>query len=144
MLLNEYCFEDITIGMKESFQVTITRKMEECFRELSGDKNPLHYDDNFCNVVTEGKLSRHVSYGMLTASFYSTVAGMYIPGKYSLIHSFEEISFMKPVFEDDVLSIISEVIDKEESIKMIRVKSVIKNQSNQSVSRAIMKILVLK
>jgi len=81
---------------------------------------------------------------MLTASFYSTVAGMYLPGKYSLIHSFDEISFMKPVFVGDELTVNAEVIDKDEALKMIRLKIIIKNQDNKKVSRAKMKVLVMK
>ena len=81
---------------------------------------------------------------MLTASLYSTVAGMYLPGKYSLIHSFDEISFMKPVFVGDELNIYAEVIDKDVALKMIRLKIVIKNQENKKVSRAKMKVLVTK
>ena len=86
----------------------------------------------------------HAAFGMLTASFYSTVAGMYLPGKYSLIHSFDEISFMKPVFVGDELTVTAEVIDKDEALKMIRLKIIIKNQDNKKVSRAKMKVLVMK
>lgn len=83
-------------------------------------------------------------FGMLTASFYSTVAGLYLPGKYSLIHSFDEISFMKPVFIGDELTVNAEVIDKDEALKMIRLQVIIENQENKKVSKAKMKILVTK
>ena len=81
---------------------------------------------------------------MLTASFYSTMAGMYLPGKYSLIHSFDEISFLKPVFTGDILTVTGEVTEKEEGMGLIRLKVMIRNQKNQLVSRARMKVLVLK
>lgn len=67
-----------------------------------------------------------------------------MPGKYSLIHSFDEISFMKPVFVGDELTVNAEVIDKDEALKMIRLKIIIKNQDNKKVSRAKMKVLVMK
>lgn len=69
---------------------------------------------------------------------------MYLPGKYSLIHSFEELSFLKPVFVGDVLTVEAEVTDKEKALKLIRLKIVIKNQDNKTVSRARMKVLVMK
>ena len=81
---------------------------------------------------------------MLTASLYSTLAGMYLPGKYSLIHSFEELSFLKPVFAGDLLAVTGEVCEKVEAFRLIRVKAVIRNQHGYAVSRARMKILVLK
>ena len=119
-------------------------EMEDSFRVITGDENPLHKEDDFALEISGGNFKGHAAFGMLTASFYSTVAGMYLPGKYSLIHSFDEISFMKPVFVGDELTVNAEVIDKDEALKMIRLKIIIKNQDNKKVSRAKMKVLVMK
>lgn len=142
--MNEYKFADISVGMKESFEKEITLEMENAFRNISGDDNPLHRDDEFAREIRNGKFPGHAAFGMLTASFYSTMAGMYLPGKYSLIHSFDEISFMKPVFVGDKLTITGEVVEKEEELKLIRLKVIITNQDNKTVSRAKMKVLVLR
>ena len=142
--MNEYTFDEIEVGMSASFKKLITKEMEDSFRMITGDENPLHKDDSFALEMSKGKYKSHVAFGMLTASLYSTVAGMYLPGKYSLIHSFDEISFMKPVFVGDELNIYAEVIDKDLALKMIRLKIVIKNQDDKKVSRAKMKVLVTK
>lgn len=142
--MNEYMFADISIGMKASFQKVITADMEDAFRKISGDENPLHKDDGFAREVSEGKFSGHAAFGMLTASLYSTMAGMYLPGKYSLIHSLEEVSFMKPVYVGDELTVCGKVVDKNDALKLVILKVVIKNQDNKTVSRARMKVLVMK
>lgn len=142
--MNQYTFDEIEVGMKASFSRNITGEMEQAFRTISGDENPLHNDDAFACEISGGKYQQHVSFGMLTASLYSTIAGMYLPGKNSLIHSFEEISFLKPVFVGDELTVTGEVVDKEQGLNLIRIKVVIKNQQGKLVSRAKMKILVLK
>lgn len=142
--MNEYTFEEIEVGMSVSFKKIITKEMEASFRVITGDENPLHKDDDFAFEISGESFKGHVTFGMLTASFYSTVAGMYLPGKYSLIHSFDEISFMKPVFAGDELTVNAEVIDKDEALKMIRLKIIIKNQDDKKVSRAKMKVLVMK
>ena len=142
--MNRYTFSDMKVGMKESFEKTVTAEMEDAFRMISGDENPLHKDDDFAREVSNGKYDRHVSFGMLTASLYSTMAGMYLPGENSLIHSFDEISFMKPVFVGDMLTVEGEVTEIDEAFKMIRLKVVIKNQDGKSVSKAKMKVLVMK
>lgn len=142
--MNEYGIKEIQIGMSESFSKEITSEMEQIFRTLSGDENPLHKDDVFAQQISKGKYKKHVTFGMLTACFYSTIAGMYLPGKYCLIHSFDEISFLKPVFVGDVLKISGEVVDKDESLNLIKIKVTIKNQDDKTVSRAKMKILVMK
>ena len=142
--MNEYTIEEIQVGMSASFKKLITKEMEDSFRVITGDENPLHKEDDFALEISGGNFKGHAAFGMLKSSFYSTVAGMYLPGKYSLIHSFDEISFMKPVFVGDELTVNAEVIDKDEALKMIRLKIIIKNQDNKNVSRAKMKVLVMK
>ena len=141
--MNEYQYEDLKIGQAESFEIQVTEEMEERFRELTGDINPLHRDDSFAKDIGEGKFKGHVVFGMLTASFYSTLAGVYLPGKNSLIHSLD-IKFQKPVYAGDKLTVCGEVADKQDGLKLIQVKAVIKNERNESVSKASIKILVLK
>lgn len=142
--MNEYTFADLSVGMRESFQKTITPEMEDAFRMISGDLNPLHRDDDFAREVSDGRYPQHAVFGMLTASLYSTIAGMYLPGKYSLIHSFDEISFKSPVFSGDTLTVTGEITGLEESLKLILLKVTIRNQDSKLVSKGKMKILVMK
>ncbi len=142
--MREYNFADIEIGLQESFSREITSEMENKFRQISGDENPLHMDDSFAYEISGGKYSNHVTFGMLTASLYSTLAGMYLPGKYSLIHSLENLSFQHPVFTGDKLTVEGKVVDKDESLHLLRIKAVIKNQNNRTVSKAMMKVMVMQ
>ena len=142
--MNEFTFSEIEIGMSASFEKKVTSSMENVFREISGDNNLLHYDDVFAKQVSNGIYSCHVCFGMLTASLYSTIAGMYLPGKYSLIHSLDRLSFLKPVYIGDTLKVEGKVIDKNDALKMIILDAKILNQHNQAVSKAKMKILVMR
>lgn len=139
--MNVYAFEDIREGMTETFSKQITSEMEDSFRTITGDYNPLHIDDSYAKQI--GDYKQHVAFGMLTASLYSTMAGMYIPGKYSLIHSIE-IKFLKPVYMGDVLTVMGTVAEKQENLKLLRLKVRIENQNRKCVSKADMKVLVLK
>lgn len=141
--MNEYIFQDLYLGQSESFQVVMTRELEECFRKITGDVNPLHADDQFAQEIGNGRFKSHVTFGMLTASFYSTLAGVYLPGKYSLIHSLD-IKFQKPVYMGDQLTIAGEIMGKQDELKLIQIKATIKNQKAQKVSQADMKVLVMK
>lgn len=142
--MNEYRFDDLLTGQTESFQKEITVEMENIFREITGDLNPLHRDDTFATEVGNDRFKRHISFGMLTASLYSTLAGMYLPGKYSLIHSIDNISFKKPVYAGDILTITGTVSGKQDDLNLIFVTAKITNQEGQAVSKADMKILVQK
>ena len=142
--MNEYTLQELKVGMTASFTHKITKEMEDAFRTITGDENPLHQDDAFAREVSAGKFSGHAAFGMLTASLYSTMAGMYLPGKYSLIHSLEELSFTRPVFVGDELTVNGEIVDVDEALRLIRLKVTIRNQAQKVVSKAKMKVLVMK
>ncbi len=138
--MNEYKFEDIKIGMEEQFQVSITDKMVQSFREITGDINPLHNDLEY--VKSKG-YNQKVIYGMLTSSFLSTLAGVYIPGKYSLIHSVE-ILFKKPVFiSSSPLTIKGKVTEINDVFKCFTMNVEILNNKNEKVLRGKMKVGVI-
>ena len=46
-MMNHYTFEEIKVGMEESFFATITEQMMQQFKELTKDVNPLHCDEAF-------------------------------------------------------------------------------------------------
>ncbi len=144
MNMNSYRFEEITVGQTESFSREITREMEDSFRALTGDMNPLHRDDGFAREIGNGRYPSHVCFGMLTASLLSSLAGMLLPGEYSLIHSIDSISFKKPVFVGDTLTVTGTVTEKVEDLRLILVSVRITNQAQKLVSGAKMKILVQK
>lgn len=134
--MNRYEFEEIQVGMSESFQVTVTEQMMDAFREMTGDENPLHSDEQY--AIAKG-FDKRVVYGMLTASFLSTLAGVYLPGQKSLIHSVE-FKCVKPVLAGDCLTVSGTVAEKEERFRYIKVKAVICNQKNEKVLRGMMQI----
>ena len=142
--MREYTFDEIEVGLTESFTTKITTEMEDMFRAITGDENPLHKDDGYAKEVSGGKYESHVAFGMLTASLYSTIAGMYLPGKYSLIHSLERVDFKKPVFVGDELTVTGTVKEKQDDLHLIILDVVIRNQNNKVVSKAGMKVLVQK
>lgn len=130
---------DISVGVRESFSVTITGEMMSSFLDITGDVNPLHVSTDFAR---ERGFASRVVYGMLTASFISTLGGCYIPGKYCLIQGVE-IKFAKPVFVGDVLEVAGEVSKVDYDLRYIEVKVIIKNQHNRKVLRGILKAGVI-
>lgn len=134
--MNHYTYEEITIGQKESFSVEITEKMQDSFREITGDINPLHADKDF--AVSKGHKDR-VVFGMLSASLLSTLAGVYLPGERSLIHSID-VKFRKPVFIGDTLTVEGVVSDMSDAVSMITVKVTMTNQDGVKVLKGEMLI----
>lgn len=137
--MNRYCWEDISIGMEEQFQITVTEEMLNHFKDITGDVNPLHNEKEF--ALLKGYPDR-VCYGMLTASFLSTLAGVYLPGEKSLIHSVES-KFVKPVFVGDTLTISGRVKDMDERFRCMKLKVEIYNQKKEKVLRGSMQVGVI-
>ncbi|HHT98056.1 MAG TPA: MaoC family dehydratase [Clostridiales bacterium] len=134
--MNEFKFDSIVINQKAEFKIKITSSMLDMFKEITGDVNPMHIDDSYAKE--QGYESR-LAYGMLTASFYSTLVGVYLPGKYCVFQECRT-SFNKPVYVNDTLYISGEVIEIHEVLKRITIKAVIKNQKNDKVSKAILAV----
>lgn len=130
--MKNYKWNDLQIGISESFQVVITEEMFQQFTNLTGDRNPLHIDKKYAQA--RGYQDK-VVYGMLTASFYSTLAGMYLPGKYCVLQECN-VSFHKPVFAGDMLSVMGKVVELHDVFHRVTIKADIKNQYNQRVSKA--------
>ena len=76
--MNEYRWDDLTVGLKHSFDATFTSEMVDDFARISGDVNPLHVDPDY--AIAAG-FPGPVIFGMMTSSLYSRLVGVYIPGK---------------------------------------------------------------
>jgi len=137
--MNHYKYEELEVGHKESFEVTVTEEMLNAFGNITGDINPLHCSEEYAKEKGyEGK----VVYGMLTSSFYSTLAGVYLPGEKSLVHSLEA-KYLKPVYVGDRLTIEGKVDEKNDTYQLIRIKAIIRNQKGEKVSKALLQIGII-
>mgnify|MGYP001395471314 FL=1 len=137
--MNSYKFVDINVGLEESFSVRVNSEKLDKFLKISGDINPLHTDAEYSK--SKG-FSDRVVYGMLTSSFFSTLVGVYLPGKYCILQGVD-IQFSKPVYIDDILTITGKVIYINEAYKQLEIKAVIINQDNKKVSKATIKVGVM-
>lgn len=134
--MNEYTYNQLSIGDCYKFHVVLTEDKFKQFLELTGDTNPLHTDADYAR--NRGFKDR-VAYGMLTACFLSTMAGVYMPGKLSLIHSVE-IKFVKPVFVGDEILLSSTISEKNDTFKIMTLEVIVTNQDKVRVAKAIMKV----
>ena len=129
--MNHYKLSELSVGMTESFTVTVTEEMLDAFRGYSGDLNPLHNDEEYARA--RGYAGR-VVFGMLCAGFYSTLAGVYLPGEFCLLHEVET-KFKKPVFVGDVLTVTGQVSEVQDAFGRIEIDARILNQDGKTVNR---------
>ena len=130
--MNNYTIDEIKIGDEVSFLYEITEEKMNMFMKITGDINPLHTDIEYAK---EKGYSEKVVYGMLTSSILSTLAGIYMPGEHSLIHSIE-INFVRPVFLSRCpLEVNAKVVEKDDRFNTIKLKYQILDSKLEKVLR---------
>ncbi|MEA2414143.1 MAG: 3-hydroxybutyryl-CoA dehydratase [Thermoanaerobaculia bacterium] len=85
--------DDFEVGQHVTFAKTFAEDDLRRFIEITGDVNPLHVDEDFAAGTPFG---RRVLHGMLTASIFSTMVGMLLPGTGAIYRS-QTLTFLLPV-----------------------------------------------
>lgn len=133
--MNHYTLAEMAPGLQQSFTVTVTPAMMDAFAAITGDVSPIHMDAAYAQG--RGYPGR-VVYGMLGASFFSTLAGVYLPGEHCLLHSVE-CRFAKPIFIGDTLTVTGTVVNVSEVGSEAEIKAVITNQDGKRVTRGVIR-----
>lgn len=126
----ELRYEDIKIGAVYKFERIITEKDGRTFAELTGDHNPLHIDPAF---GAQSQFRKNIVHGMLAGSLFSTLVGMYCPGRRALYVS-QTLQFKKPLLYGDTVTVRGTVTDKHDSIKMVTLKTEVLRDGEVMVS----------
>jgi 3-hydroxybutyryl-CoA dehydratase len=134
--MNEFLWDDLKVGLRHEFEVVITREMVNAFAEISGDSNPLHSDPAYAR---RAGFDGQVVFGLLTSSFCSRLVGVYLPGKYALLHGID-IDFVSPVYVGDKLIVSGEIVLLSESVRRMEIKVSISNQAGAVVSKAVARV----
>ena len=92
-----YFFEDLAIGMSADFRRVIGDAEMRLFADLTGDTNPLHFDDEFAE---QSRFGGRIVHGMCTAALISTVIGTRMPGP-GCIYLSQSLRFTAPVRPGD-------------------------------------------
>ena len=117
--VNDRFFEKIKIQQKHLFY----------FKKITGDKNPIHIKKSFAQKFG---YSEPVVYGLLTSSFLSKIIGNKIPGPGALWTNCN-LSFKKPVFLNDEITIEARLAHISNSTSMIKLIFIVRNQNNEIV-----------
>ena len=132
-------YEEIQVGTTQQLTHTITQADIEKFVDLSCDDNKLHVDKAF---AARTSFKKPVVHGMIGASFISTVIGTKLPGDGALWYS-QTLDFLLPVRIGDMITVVAEVIKKNDRERSIELDVRIFNQNRQIVTRGISKVKVI-
>jgi len=107
LVFNKIPIENITIGMSVSYSQTITDADIKAFAGISGDRNPVHLDENYANT---SRYKKRIAHGLMTASYFSALFGTKIPGE-GCVYVSQSLNFKRPVYIGDTVTATVEVTD---------------------------------
>lgn len=113
-----YKFEDLSLGMTHQTEHVITEKDIELFAEVSGDRNPLHMDEEFAKGTPFGQ---RIAHGALTASYISGILGNDLPGPGSIFVGLN-MRFRRPVLIGSLVIVKVEVVEMKERGNRVTLK----------------------
>lgn len=102
-----YGIDDLKPGMKAEFSKTVSERDIVLFGEVSGDTNPVHFDEAFARTTP---FKGRIAHGVLTASYVSTVLGMQMPGPGTIFLGLD-VRFKAPVRIGDTVIAVCTVRD---------------------------------
>lgn len=100
-------FEDLSLGMTESYEKEVKSSDVVGFAEISGDRNPIHLSEHFAAKTPFGG---RIAHGLYTASLISAVIGTRLPGP-GAIYMSQTLNFRAPVKIGDQVKAEVEVIE---------------------------------
>ncbi|MGR8999544.1 MAG: MaoC/PaaZ C-terminal domain-containing protein [Gammaproteobacteria bacterium] len=134
--MNSYSWSDLHVGMSHSFSAVVTASMMRHFLEDSGDDNPLHVDASFAR---EQGFDDVVVYGLLSASYYSTLVGVYLPGRHAVLQGIQ-VDFVRPIYVDMPLKVRGEILHLSDAVRRVEIVARIESDSGEVLSKAKLKI----
>ena len=120
---------DLVVGQTASRTLTVTSEHVRLYTEISGDRNPLHYDEAFVAGTKFGRLV--VQGGITTGVLHALVAqNMLGPGTVFLSQDWK---FTAPVFIGDTITGSAEVLSVHDSKPVCRLRVEVTRAEGETV-----------
>jgi acyl dehydratase len=116
-------------GQKARRSLTLTSEHVKSFAELSGDYNPLHFDEDFAAATRFGRL---VVQGGLTTGLLHALVAMDMPGPGTVFLS-QDWKFTAPVFIGDTITSEAEVLSVHDTKPVCQLAVSVARQDGEEV-----------
>jgi acyl dehydratase len=119
----------LTVGQKATRSLTLTADHVKTFAALTGDYNPLHFDEAF---TAKTKFKCLVVQGGLTTGLLHALVAMDMPGPGTVFLS-QDWKFTAPVFIGDTITAEAEVMSVHPAKPVTQLKIMITRQNEETV-----------
>ncbi len=117
------------VGQKASRTLTVTEDQVRSFAEITGDYNPLHFDEEFAAGTKFGRL---VAQGGLTTGLLHALVAMDLPGPGTVFLS-QNWKFTAPVFIGDTITAEAEVKSVHTTKPVCELAVLVRRQDGETV-----------
>ncbi len=125
-----YSYDQLEIGMSDSFTKTITETDVYLFAGISGDFNPMHVNEEFAKLTPFGT---RIAHGALPQSLIAPVLGMKLPGLGTVALEIT-CRFKAPTRFGDTVTAVATVSEKLEKRRWVRLDLRWTNQRGELVA----------
>ncbi|MCJ7829778.1 MAG: MaoC family dehydratase [Desulfobacterales bacterium] len=126
---NGMTIDQFDLNQEFTKTVTITEKMVSVFAEATGDRNPLHLDEEYAQGT---RFETRVAHGMLQAGILSGILGMEFPG-IGTIYMSQTLKFTKPVFIGEAVTFRLKVLEIKREKNRLLLETVCTNRAGDTV-----------
>ena len=120
---------EIFVGQKATRTITLTADHVKAYAAISGDYNPLHFDESF---VAKTKFKKLVVQGGLTTGLLHALVAMDMPGPGTVFLS-QNWKFTAPVFIGDTITAEGEIMSKHETKPVTQLRIRVTRQNDEIV-----------
>ena len=120
---------DLKIGQTATRSHTLTQAHVNKYAEITGDRNPLHFDAAFTGKTKFGRLVVH---GGLTSGLLNALVAEDMPGPGTVFMSMD-LKFTAPVYIGDTITATAEVLEVHESKPICKLGVRIKRTDGETV-----------
>ena len=119
----------LTVGQTASRSLTLTAEHVRLYSEITGDRNPLHFDPAF---VAKTKFGRLVVQGGLTTGLLHALVAQDMPGPGTVFLS-QNWKFTNPVYIGDTITAEAEVLSVHATKPVSQLKVRVRRQDGETV-----------
>ena len=117
------------VGQKASRTMQVTAEHVRAYAEITGDYNPLHFDEAF---TARTKFGRLVAQGGLTTGLLHALVAMDMPGPGTVFLS-QNWKFTAPVYIGDTITAEAEVLSLHATKPVCQLRIVIQRDGGETV-----------
>ena len=114
----------LRVGQRARRTQTVTAHEVELYAQITGDRNPLHFDADFAKRTRFGRL---VAQGGIASGMLNALVAMDMPGAGTVFLS-QTLSYKAPTYLGDTLTAEIEVLSLKSDKPVCQLKATITNQ----------------